>query len=64
MWMTYGEKMNPVIFGGGQRSFGVTESQILKTLLTQYLKIHHSEKLCHTVLGGGQRSSGSPRVKN
>ncbi|KAJ8018016.1 hypothetical protein HOLleu_44229 [Holothuria leucospilota] len=36
--MTYGEKMNPVIFGGGQRSFGVTESQILKTLLTQYLK--------------------------
>ncbi|KAJ8039840.1 hypothetical protein HOLleu_13969 [Holothuria leucospilota] len=38
MWMTYGEKMNPVIFGGGQRSFGVTESQILKTLLTQYLK--------------------------
>ena len=32
MWMRYGKKKNPVIFGGDQRSSGVTGGQISKTL--------------------------------
>ncbi|KAJ8017591.1 hypothetical protein HOLleu_44895 [Holothuria leucospilota] len=39
MWMRYGKKMNAIAFGGGQRSSGVTGSQTLKTMLTQYLKV-------------------------
>ncbi|KAJ8025096.1 hypothetical protein HOLleu_35207 [Holothuria leucospilota] len=39
MWMHYGKRKNPIVFGGGQRSFGVTRGQNLKTLFTQYLKI-------------------------
>ncbi|KAJ8018270.1 hypothetical protein HOLleu_43824 [Holothuria leucospilota] len=107
IWICHSEKVCPIVFGGGQRSCGVTRGQRPKTLfarylkvgsldkfhtwyvdalwredeccsfwwrskviwghqqsntenllLKQYLKIHHSEKLCHTVLGGGQRSSG------
>ncbi|KAJ8025556.1 hypothetical protein HOLleu_33145 [Holothuria leucospilota] len=36
--MRYGKRKNPIIFGGGQRSSGVTGGQNLKTLLTCYLK--------------------------
>ncbi|KAJ8045107.1 hypothetical protein HOLleu_08039 [Holothuria leucospilota] len=36
--MQYGERRNPIIFGGGQRSSGVTRGQTQKTLLTRYLK--------------------------
>ena len=32
-------RKNPIVFGGGQRSFGVTRGQILKTLFTRYLKL-------------------------
>ncbi|KAJ8039227.1 hypothetical protein HOLleu_16876 [Holothuria leucospilota] len=37
--MCYGKRKNPIIFGGGQRSSGVTGGQTLKTMLTRYLKI-------------------------
>ncbi|KAJ8017857.1 hypothetical protein HOLleu_44478 [Holothuria leucospilota] len=33
------ERKNPIVFGGGQRSPGVTGGQTLKTLLTQYLEV-------------------------
>ncbi|KAJ8017877.1 hypothetical protein HOLleu_44457 [Holothuria leucospilota] len=36
--MRYGMRKNPIIFGGGERSSGVTRGQTLKTLLTRYLK--------------------------
>ncbi|KAJ8044305.1 Activator of 90 kDa heat shock protein ATPase-like 1 [Holothuria leucospilota] len=36
--MRYGKRKNSVVFGGGQRSSGVTGGQTLKILLTQYLK--------------------------
>ncbi|KAJ8040791.1 Coiled-coil domain-containing protein 78 [Holothuria leucospilota] len=36
--MRYGKRKNPIIFGGGQRSPGVTRGHTLKTLLTQYLE--------------------------
>ncbi|KAJ8045479.1 Serine/threonine-protein phosphatase 4 regulatory subunit 3 [Holothuria leucospilota] len=36
--MRYGERKNPIIFGGGERSSGVTGGQTLKTPLTRYLK--------------------------
>ncbi|KAJ8032995.1 hypothetical protein HOLleu_23106 [Holothuria leucospilota] len=36
--MRYGKRKNPIIFGGGQRSSGVSGGQTLKTLLTRYLK--------------------------
>ena len=38
MQVPHTEYKNPVVFGGGQRSFGVTRGQTLKTLCTQYLK--------------------------
>ncbi|KAJ8035893.1 hypothetical protein HOLleu_19708 [Holothuria leucospilota] len=37
--MPHIERKNPIVFGGGQRSPGVTGGQNLKTLLTQYLEI-------------------------
>ncbi|KAJ8039290.1 hypothetical protein HOLleu_16955 [Holothuria leucospilota] len=37
--MPYSKRKNPIVFGGGQRSFGVTEGQTLITLLTQYLQV-------------------------
>ena len=37
--MPHIERKNPIVFGGGQRSFGVTGGQNLKILLTRYLKI-------------------------
>ena len=47
MWMHYGVRKNPIAFGGGQRSFGVTRGQNLKILLTQYLKVGNFGKF-HT----------------
>ncbi|KAJ8027648.1 hypothetical protein HOLleu_32849 [Holothuria leucospilota] len=37
--MRCGERKNPIIFGGGQRSSGVTGGQSLKTLCARYLKV-------------------------
>ena len=37
--MPHIERKNPIVFGGGQRSPGVTGGQKLKTLLTRYLKL-------------------------
>ena len=39
MEMRYGQKKNPIVFGGGQRSSAVTGGQTLKTSLTLYLKL-------------------------
>ena len=39
MYMRYGKWKKPNIFGGGQRSSGVTGGQNLKTSVTQYLKL-------------------------
>ncbi|KAJ8026205.1 hypothetical protein HOLleu_33987 [Holothuria leucospilota] len=39
MWMWYGERKISVIFGGGQRSSGVTRGQTLKTLFIPYRKV-------------------------
>ncbi|KAJ8037199.1 hypothetical protein HOLleu_17953 [Holothuria leucospilota] len=36
--MPHIEWKNPIVFGGGQRSPGVTGGQTLKTVLTQYLE--------------------------
>ena len=38
MWMRYGKKMNDIIFGGGQRSLGVTGYEKVKALLARYLQ--------------------------
>ena len=38
MYMRYGKRKNPIGFGGGQRSSGVTGGQTLKILLTRCLK--------------------------
>ncbi|KAJ8050562.1 hypothetical protein HOLleu_03810 [Holothuria leucospilota] len=56
--MRYGKRKNPIIFGGVQRSPGVTGGQTLKTLLTQYLEMHYHKKKNPFTFGGGQRSSG------
>ena len=45
MEMHYGQKKNPIVFGGGQRSWGVARGQSLKTLLTQYLKLGSLDKV-------------------
>ncbi|KAJ8023324.1 hypothetical protein HOLleu_35730 [Holothuria leucospilota] len=37
--MPHTERKNPIVFGGVQRSPGVTGGQTLKTLLTQYLEV-------------------------
>ncbi|KAJ8043649.1 hypothetical protein HOLleu_10839 [Holothuria leucospilota] len=55
--MPHIERKNPIVFGGGQRSSGVTGGQTPKTLLTQYLKMCYGKKN-PIVFGGGQRSSG------
>ncbi|KAJ8048230.1 hypothetical protein HOLleu_00462 [Holothuria leucospilota] len=68
--MYYGAKVEAFIFGGGQRSFGVTRGQKLKTLLTRYLQIgsldrfhtsmwmRYGAKMNAFIFGGGQRSPG------
>ncbi|KAJ8018018.1 hypothetical protein HOLleu_44224 [Holothuria leucospilota] len=45
MQMHYGKRKNPIVFGGGQRSFGVTGVK-LKTLLTRYLDVGSMDKFC------------------
>ncbi|KAJ8036704.1 hypothetical protein HOLleu_20756 [Holothuria leucospilota] len=37
--MCYGARKKRIVFGGGQRSFGVTRGQSQKNLFTQYLKV-------------------------
>ncbi|KAJ8022544.1 hypothetical protein HOLleu_37472 [Holothuria leucospilota] len=50
--MRYGERKNPIIFGGGQRSSGVTRGQTLKTLLTRYLEMPFiKRKNCIVLVG-------------
>ncbi|KAJ8025967.1 hypothetical protein HOLleu_33680 [Holothuria leucospilota] len=56
--MPHIERKNPIVFGGGQRSPGVTGGQNLKTLLTQYLEMRYGKRKNPIVFGGGQRSSG------
>ncbi|KAJ8026936.1 hypothetical protein HOLleu_31909 [Holothuria leucospilota] len=41
--MRYGMRKNPITFGGGERSSGVTGGQTLKTSLTRYLKKGNSD---------------------
>ncbi|KAJ8036308.1 hypothetical protein HOLleu_20243 [Holothuria leucospilota] len=55
------DEVNTFIFGGGQRSSGVTRGQTLKTLLTLYLQMHHGKRKNPIVFGGGQRSFGVTR---
>ncbi|KAJ8039779.1 hypothetical protein HOLleu_13887 [Holothuria leucospilota] len=59
--MPHIERKNPIVFGGGQRSFGVTRGQTLKTLFTRYLKMHYGKRKNPIVFGGGQRSFGVTR---
>ncbi|KAJ8047297.1 hypothetical protein HOLleu_06268 [Holothuria leucospilota] len=47
--MRYGMRKNPIIFGGGERSSGVTGGQTLKTSLTRYLKKVGSLDEFHTL---------------
>ncbi|KAJ8043444.1 hypothetical protein HOLleu_10525 [Holothuria leucospilota] len=56
--MLHTERKNPIVFGGGQRSPGVTGGQTLKTLLTQYLEMRYGERKNPIIFVGGQRSSG------
>ncbi|KAJ8030211.1 hypothetical protein HOLleu_26554 [Holothuria leucospilota] len=56
--MRYGERKNPIVFDGGQRSSEVTGGRMLKTLLTRYLKMRYGERKNPIVFDGGQRSSG------
>ncbi|KAJ8022356.1 hypothetical protein HOLleu_37229 [Holothuria leucospilota] len=42
--MRCGERKNPIVFGGGQRSSGVTRGQNLKTLFTRYLKLESLDR--------------------
>ncbi|KAJ8026858.1 hypothetical protein HOLleu_31813 [Holothuria leucospilota] len=59
--MRYGKRKNRIIFGGGQRSSGVTRGQTMKTLLTQYLEMCYGKRKNRIIFGGGQRSSGVTR---
>ncbi|KAJ8019236.1 hypothetical protein HOLleu_42303 [Holothuria leucospilota] len=45
--MPHIERKNPIVFGGGRRSSGVTRGQTLKTLLTRYLKVESLDEF-HT----------------
>ncbi|KAJ8026285.1 hypothetical protein HOLleu_34088 [Holothuria leucospilota] len=56
--MPHIKRKNPIIFGGGQRSPGVTGGQTLKTLLSQYLETHYGKRKNPIIFGGVQRSSG------
>ena len=59
MEMRYGHKKNPIVFGGGQRSWGVTGGLTLKTLLTPYLKLGNLDEV-HTWHGDGLWSEEDP----
>ena len=50
--MRYGKRKNPIGFGGGQRSFGVTGGETLKILLTRYLKVGSLDEF-HTLYVDG-----------
>ncbi|KAJ8045461.1 hypothetical protein HOLleu_08476 [Holothuria leucospilota] len=56
--MPHVERKNHIVFGGGQRSPGVTGGQTLKTLLTRYIKMRYGERKSPIIFSGGQRSSG------
>ncbi|KAJ8022206.1 hypothetical protein HOLleu_39620 [Holothuria leucospilota] len=56
--MPHIKRKNPIVFGGGQRSPGVTGGQTPKTLLTQYLEMRYGKRKNRIVCGGGQSSSG------
>ncbi|KAJ8032212.1 hypothetical protein HOLleu_25677 [Holothuria leucospilota] len=56
--MCYGKRKNPIVFGGGQNSSGVTRGQNLKTLCARYLKMCYGKRKDPIIFGGGQRSSG------
>ncbi|KAJ8023027.1 hypothetical protein HOLleu_38091 [Holothuria leucospilota] len=56
--MHHGERKNPIVFGGGERSFRVTRGQTLKTLFTRYLKMYNGKRKNAIVFSGDQRSSG------
>ncbi|KAJ8039737.1 hypothetical protein HOLleu_13835 [Holothuria leucospilota] len=59
--MPYSKRKNCIIFGGSQRSFGVTGGQTLKILLIRYLQMHYGKKMNPIIFGGGQRSFGVHR---
>ncbi|KAJ8038362.1 hypothetical protein HOLleu_15759 [Holothuria leucospilota] len=56
--MPHIERKNPIVFGGVQKSPGVTRGQTLKILLTQYLEMCYGMRKNPIIFGGGQRSSG------
>ncbi|KAJ8046548.1 hypothetical protein HOLleu_05247 [Holothuria leucospilota] len=56
--MPHIERKDPIVFGGGQRSSGVTGGQTPKTLLTRYLEMCYGKRKNPIIFGGGQRSSG------
>ena len=39
MWVYHIEYKNPIVFGVGQRSFGVNSGQIVKTMISQEWKL-------------------------
>ncbi|KAJ8034923.1 hypothetical protein HOLleu_21951 [Holothuria leucospilota] len=47
IWICHSEKVCPIVFGGGQRSCGVTRGQRPKTLFARYLKVGSLDKF-HT----------------
>ena len=59
MEMRYGQKKNPIIFGGGQRSPGGHGGKTLKTLLTQYLEVGNLDQV-HTWHGDAFWSEEEP----
>ncbi|KAJ8037477.1 hypothetical protein HOLleu_18300 [Holothuria leucospilota] len=54
--MPHIERKNPIIFGGDQRSPGVTGGQTLKTLLTQYLEVKRKAESSGATKKGGMRA--------
>ena len=67
--MPYGKKKKSIVFGGGQRSSGVTRGQTLKTFLTWYLEVGslinfilsmwmYGKRKNPRLFGGGKRSFG------
>ncbi|KAJ8028764.1 hypothetical protein HOLleu_31096 [Holothuria leucospilota] len=58
IWICHSKKVCPIVFGGGQKSCGVTRGQRPKTLFARYLKMTYGEKMNPLIFGGGQRSFG------
>ncbi|KAJ8048748.1 hypothetical protein HOLleu_01183 [Holothuria leucospilota] len=61
MWICYGERKNPVVFGDSQRSSGFTRGQSLKTLFIGFLKMLCDERKNPIVFGVSQSSLGATR---